>query len=170
MGDTTVSLGLIAIRLALGLMLVAHGTNKVFGAGGISGTARWFDGLGLHPGLFHAWLAAATELGAGALMCTGLILPAASAGFVGLMAVAALTDHRGKGFFVFKGGWEYVALVGVIAGALAFIGPGRWSLDHLIGLRLYGLGWGLTAVLVGLIAGTGTVLGFRRPTARKRAA
>jgi putative oxidoreductase len=97
-------------------------------------------------------------------MCVGLLLPAACAGFVGLMTVAGLTDHRGKGFFVFKGGWEYVGLTGVIAGALALVGPGHWSIDHLIRLRLSGLNWGLAAVVVGLIAGAGMVLTFHRPT------
>jgi putative oxidoreductase len=164
MDDTAVSAGLLLIRLALGLMLIAHGTNKIFGAGGISGTARWFEALGLRPGILHAWAAAMTEIGAGVLMCVGLLLPATCAAFVGLMTVAGLTDHRGKGFFVFKGGWEYVGLTGVIAGALAFVGPGQWSIDHLIRLRLSGLNWGLAAVLVGLIAGAGMVLTFHRPT------
>jgi putative oxidoreductase len=158
-----VSTGLIIMRLALGLMLTAHGLNKVFGAGGISGTARWFEALGLRPGRLHASIAAATEIGAGAFVALGLCFPAPCAAFVGLMTVAGLTDHRGKGFFVFKGGWEYVALVGVTAVGLAFIGPGRWSLDALIGLKLHGLGWGLAVLLVGVVAGGGMVLGFRRP-------
>ena len=158
-----VSAGLIIIRLALGLMLMTHGLNKFFGTGGISGTARWFEGLGLRPGRLHAWIAATTEIGAGALVSLGLLFPAPCAAFVGLMTVAGLTDHRGKGFFVFKGGWEYVAFVGLIAVALAFLGPGQWSLDALAGLKLYGLGWGLAALVVGVIAGVGTVSGFRRP-------
>ena len=162
MDATAVSAGLIIMRLALGLMLMTHGLNKVFGAGGISGTARWFEALGLRPGRLHASIAAATEIGAGALVSVGLLFPAPCAAFVGLMTVAGLTDHRGKGFFVFKGGWEYVAFVGVIAVALAILGPGRWSLDAVIGLNLYGLGWGLAVLLVGVIAGGGMVLGFRR--------
>ena len=101
-------------------------------------------------------------------MSLGLIFPAPCAAFVGLMTVASLTDHHGKGFFVFKGGWEYVALVGVIAVALAFLGPGGWSLDALMGLKLYGLGWGLAVLLVGVIAGAGTVLGCRRPIPKEQ--
>jgi putative oxidoreductase len=168
--DSAVSIGLIMIRLALGLMLMTHGLNKIFGRGGISGTARWFEGLGLRPGRFHAWTAATTEIGAGVLVSLGLCFPAPCAAFVGLMTVAGLTDHRGKGFFVFKGGWEYVAFVGVIATALAFIGPGRWSLDALIGLQMHGLGWGVVALLVGVIAGGGMVLGFRRPMPKEESA
>jgi len=170
MDDSAVSVGLVLIRLALGLMLVTHGVNKIFGAGGISGTARWFERLGLRPGLLHAWVAAAAEVGAGALMCLGLLLPAACAGFVGLMTVAGLTDHRGKGFFVFKGGWEYVVLIAAVAAALAFIGPGRWSLDHLIGFEPHGLPCGITALVVGLIAGLGTVAVFHWPGMHKQSA
>jgi putative oxidoreductase len=170
MTDTAASTGLVLIRLALGLMLVTHGTNKMFGTGGISGTARWFEGLGLRPGIVHAWAAATTEVGAGALMSVGLLLPAASAGFVGLMTVAALTDHGGKGFFVFKGGWEYVVLVAAVAAALTLIGPGQWSLDHLIGTEVHGLGWGVLSLVGGLAAGLGTVVIFRTPVAKEQPA
>jgi putative oxidoreductase len=103
-------------------------------------------------------------------MCLGLLLPAACAGFVGLMTVAGLTDHRGKGFFVFKGGWEYVVLIAAVAAALAFIGPGRWSLDHLIAFERHGLPWGIAALVVGLIAGLGTVAVFHRPGMQKQSA
>jgi putative oxidoreductase len=161
--NNTLNAGLLLIRLALGLMLITHGLNKLFGTGGISGTAKWFEGLGLRPGIVHAWFAAMTEIGAGALMCLGMLFPAPCAAFVGLMTVAGLTDHRGKGFFVFKGGWEYVAVVAVIAVAMGFIGAGRWSLDHLAGFEPYGISWGLTALLVGLGAGAITVLAFARP-------
>ena len=161
MADSAANLGLICIRMALGLMLMAHGLNKIFGDGGIRGTARWFDSLGLRPGIAHAWVAAVTEIGAGALMVSGLIFPASCAGFVGLMIVAAFTDHRGNGFFVFKGGWEYVALVAAVAGGLALTGPGRWSIDHAAGLDLYGLRWGLAAVVAGGAAGAAMVVGFR---------
>jgi putative oxidoreductase len=67
-----VDLGMLVVRLALGPMLLMHGWNKAGGAGGIGGTARWFEGLGLRPGRPHARLAAATELGAGVLVSLGL--------------------------------------------------------------------------------------------------
>jgi putative oxidoreductase len=168
--DDTVSAAHLVIRVALGLMLMAHGMNKAFGRGGIHGTASWFEALGLRPGYFHAWVAATTEIGAGALMALGLLFPAPCAAFVGLMVVAALTDHRGKGFFVFKGGWEYTAVVTAVAAALGLTGPGRWSLDHAIGIQLHGWGWGCAAFLVGLVAGVGTVVGFRRPALREKPA
>ena len=158
-----VDLGLLGIRLALGLMLIAHGMNKVLGSGGLAGTARWFEGLGLRPGWLHARLAAASELSAGVLMAAGLLVPLAGAAFVGLMVVAARTDHKGKGFFVFQGGWEYVGLVGVVAACLVLIGPGEWSLDHAFGWSLAGLGYAATSVAVGCVAALGLLAVARRP-------
>jgi putative oxidoreductase len=125
----------LLLRLAIGPMVIAHGYNKVFGKGGLEGTTRWFQSLGLEPGWVHARMAATTELGAGTLITLGALDPLPSAAIVGLMATAARTDHRGKGFFVFKGGWEYTAFVAAAATALAALGSGRWSVDRLIGRK-----------------------------------
>ena len=114
-----VDLGLLIVRLALGPMLVLHGYNKAFGSGGIEGTTRWFDGIGLRPAWLHARIAATAEIGAGVAMTLGLLTGLVAAAFVGLMLVAARTDHRGKGYFVFKGGWEYVLLVAMVAPLLS---------------------------------------------------
>lgn len=143
-------LGLLLVRLAIGPMLFVHGWNKVFGGGGIGGTAGWFESLGLRPGRVHAWLAALTEMGAGVLMTLGIVTGLASVAFVGLMAVALLTDHRGKGYFVFKGGWEYTALVAMVAIGMAAAGPGAWSLDEVLGLDVAGGGWAAIAAFGGL--------------------
>jgi putative oxidoreductase len=145
-----VDLSLLILRWGLGAMLAAHGVNKVFGPGGIDGTTRWFDGLGFRPAWLHARLAAATEIGAAALMIVGLLTPMACAAYVGLMVVAALTDHQGKGFFVFKGGWEYVGLVGLVAVGIAALGPGKWSLDRAANWHLFGLDWAGAALIVGV--------------------
>jgi putative oxidoreductase len=158
-----VDLGLLVLRVTFGAMLITHGANKVFGSGGLAGTARWFEGLGLRPGWLHARLAAATEIGTAILLAVGLLFPAAGAALVGLMTVAALTDHRGKGFFVFKGGWEYVAVVAVATVALVCTGPGRYSLDHALGLHAYGIGWAAAAAAVGAGTAAGLLTVARRP-------
>jgi len=142
-------LGLLLLRLALGPMLFLHGWNKMFGDGGLAGTARWFASLGLRPAWLHARLAAGNELLAGSLVTLGLLNGLASTAFVGLMLVATLTDHRGKGYFVFKGGWEYTLLVAMVAVALAALGPGRWSADNMLGLDLAGITWALIAAVGG---------------------
>jgi putative oxidoreductase len=136
----------LLLRLTLGPMLAYHGYNKVAGPGGLEGTTGWFRALGLQPAHVHARLAAATEIGAGAGLTLGVASPAPAAAVVGLMAVAARTDHKGKGFFVFKGGWEYTGVVGGAAAALALLGPGRWSL----GAHRHGFGWAAAAVALGV--------------------
>lgn len=156
-------LGMLLVRLALGPMLVLHGVNKVWGGGGLTGTAGWFESLGLRPGWLHARIAAGTEITAGLLVTVGLATGPAAAAFVGLMTVAALTDHRGKGYFVFKGGWEYVLLVAIVAVGLAVIGPGGWSLDAAFGLPFSGIGWGAVAAVGGVGAALVMLAAFRRP-------
>jgi putative oxidoreductase len=135
MSDRDRDFAALALRSAIGPMLVLHGHNKVFGAGGLKGTTGWFDSLGLQPAAVHARMAAATEMGAGTLITLGLASPLPTAAVVGLMTTAAATDHRGKGFFVFKGGWEYTAVVAIAATALAGLGNGRWSVDRLLGRK-----------------------------------
>ncbi|MFC4499557.1 MULTISPECIES: DoxX family protein [Streptomyces] len=156
-------IGMLVIRLALGLMLVAHGSNKVFGPGGLGGTTGWFESLGLRPAWLHARLAAATEIAAGVLLALGLLTGPACTAYVGLMAVAALTDHRGKGYFVFKGGSEYVLLVGLVAVGVACVGPGAWSLDDALGIETAGGWWPVAAVVAGAGAALGLLATSYRP-------
>lgn len=163
--------GLLLLRMVLGLTMAAHGYNKFFGAGGITGTARWFASIGMRPGVFHARLAAVVELVAGSCLLIGFLTPLAAAAFVSLMAVAAWTVHRGKGFFVTKDGWEYNLVLAVGAVALAGTGAGGISVDSSV-LResfvwpLLG-GWeGLAvAVAVGLVGSFVQIAMFFRPQA-----
>jgi len=153
----------LILRLAIGPMLIAHGYNKVFGSGGLAGTTRWFEALGLRPAKVHARVAAATEIGSGALMTVGAVSPLPAAAAIGLMTTAARTDHKGKGFFVFKGGWEYTAVVGVVAAVMAAMGPGRFSVDALLGKQRRGLKWALLAALFGVANSTVLLATSYRP-------
>jgi len=162
-GSTGVDIPALLLRLAIGPMLVAHGYNKVFGKGGLAGTTRWFDALGLKPANVHARLAAATEIGAGTMLTVGAASPLPAAAAIGLMTTAARTDHKGKGFFVFKGGWEYTGVVGVVAAVMAALGPGRFSVDAVRGRQKSGLLWGLIATVIGLAASTALLAASYRP-------
>ena len=144
------NLSLFLLRVVFGTFLVAHGVNKV--KGGIRGTAGWFGSIGMRWPLAQAVLAAATEIGAGALLAVGLLTPLAAAGMVGVMVVAIVVAHLKAGFFVFRPGqgWEYCASIAVVALAIGIAGPGEWSLDH-------ALGWHPSALLSGLVAGVGGV-------------
>ncbi|MDZ4235889.1 MAG: DoxX family protein, partial [Dietzia sp.] len=104
---TAYDVGLLILRVVLGLTMAAHGYNKFFGKGGLKGTAGWFDSMGMKPGMFHARVAATTEMAAGIGLALGLLTPIPAAGFVALMLVAAWTVHKPNGFFIVKEGWEY---------------------------------------------------------------
>ncbi len=161
--------GLLVLRCALGVVFIAHGYNHIFGGGKITGTARWFEDLGMRPGLVHAWLASLTEVVAGALLIAGFATPFACAGVVAVMAVAWITNHRRNGFFIFRPGegYEYVMTLALTGIAIGGIGPGRWSLDGALGL-MYPPGWaGLTITTVGgLLSGTVLLALCWRPRAR----
>ncbi|MBV8965885.1 MAG: DoxX family protein [Mycobacteriaceae bacterium] len=160
-----VDTGLLILRLCLGLTLAAHGFNKFFGGGRIPGTARWFESIGMKPGMFHARIAATTEVTAGLGLAAGLLTPIPAAGFVALMLVAAWTVHRPNGFFIVKEGWEYNLVLALSAVAVATIGAGRFSLDHVIFGRNWCAGWPGLAISMGLglAGGIGQLLIFYRP-------
>jgi putative oxidoreductase len=134
--EIVTSVGLLAVRWAVGIVFIAHGHNHIFGGGKIAGTASWFAGLGMRPGWLHAWTASLTELGAGVLLILGLLTPLASAGVIGTMVVALVTNHLRNGFFIFRPGegYEYVVTLIAVGFGLGCVGSGRFSLDHAIGL------------------------------------
>ncbi len=167
---TPYDVGLLILRLVLGLTLAAHGLNKFFGGGKIPGTARWFESIGMKPGKFHATVAASTETAAGLGLAAGLLTPIPAAGFVSLMLVAAWTVHRANGFFIVKEGWEYNLVLAVSAVVVATLGPGKASLDYLIfGPKCWLTGWNglLVSAGLGLAGAIGQLLIFYRPPAKQ---
>ncbi len=145
---------LLVFRVAVGMVFLAHGINHVFRGGKIAGTARWFESLGMRPGVLHAWLASGTEIIAGAMLVLGLFTPLGAAGVIGVMLVAWITNHLKNGFFIFRPGegWEYVMVLTVCGVAIAGLGAGEWSVDHAIGV-FDPPGWG--GFLVGTVPGAG---------------
>ncbi|OBI82343.1 DoxX family protein [Mycobacterium asiaticum] len=168
---TPYDLGLLILRLVLGLTLAAHGLNKFFGGGRIPGTARWFESIGMKPGKFHATVAASTETAAGLGLAAGLLTPIPAAGFVSLMIVAAWTVHRANGFFIVKEGWEYNLVLALSAVVVATLGAGKLSLDYLIFGKNWFDGWHGLAISLGLgLAGAiGQLLIFYRPPVKEAA-
>ena len=146
------SAGLLLLRLCLGLFLAYHGYNKVFGGGGLKGTASWFGSIGMRWPQWQARLAASTEIGAGLFLALGLLTPLASAGVIGIMVVAIVVAHAKVGFFVFlpNQGWEYCATIAVGALAVGTMGAGDWSLDNAFELSFDGWSGSVIAIAVGL--------------------
>ena len=152
-------LSLLILRVSLGVVFVAHGCHHIFGGGKLAGTGRWFESLGMKPGILHAWFASITELGTGALLILGLATPVACAGAVGVMVVAWITNHRKNGFFIFRPGegYEYVMTLTVMALGLAGLGAGDWSVDAGLGWFQPGGWWGLA---IAAVAGGGGAAGL----------
>lgn len=148
--DDQFDAGMLLLRACLGLFLAYHGYNKIFGGGGLKGTASWFGGIGFKWPHWQARLAAATEIGAGSLLAVGLLTPLAGAGIIGVMLVAIVVAHWKVGFFVFlpNQGWEYCATIAIGALAVGTMGPGQWSVDNAIDFSLDG--WTGAAVTAGL--------------------
>ena len=150
------AIGLLILRLVVGITFVAHAVQKLFGwfgGGGIAGTAPFMEQLGFRPGRLQAVLAGLIEATAGFLLAVGFFLPFAAAMTMSVMFVATVTVHLAKGFFIQKGGYEYNLALAASALALAFTGPGELSLDAVLGITWSGPLSGMTALALGLLGG-----------------
>ncbi|MDQ3762862.1 MAG: DoxX family protein [Actinomycetota bacterium] len=148
---TVVDIAVALLRVVVGLTMVAHGYNHLWGGGGLAGTTRWFGSLGLRPPKLHAVLSGAGELAAGSALVIGLLTPLAAAFVVGAMVIAGVTAHRPNGFFVFKDGYEYVLMISVVCAVIGLLGPGTVSVDWLLGIDVGGV------VGLAIVAGLGVL-------------
>ena len=169
------ALGLLLLRLCVGLTIAAHGSQKLFGwfgGHGIEATGGFFESaFGFKPGRIHATMAGLSELVGGLLLVVGFLTPFGAAMVVGVMIVATVTAHSAKGFFLTDGGFEYNLLIGVAALTLAFTGPGAVSIDHpLYGGALSGAIWGIAALVLGAVAAVATLSGRQQLDAEPAAA
>jgi putative oxidoreductase len=162
---SAVSIAALLLRVTLGITMLAHGWNHVWGGGKIAGTSRWFKSIGFRQERLQAWLASITELGSGVLLLAGLLTPLAGAAVVGTMTVAIIANHLKNGFFIFRPGegYEYVLMIIFVGLGLAALGGGDWSLDALFDLDLDG--WlGLAIGLGGALSGVAVLaLFWRKP-------
>lgn len=137
--STMRDIGLLILRLTMGGLLAGHGSQKLFGwfsGPGLKGTAGWLESLGLNPGTPWATVASASEFGGGMLTALGLLYPLGPMGTMGGMVMATAKAHWGKPIWVTQGGAELPVTNLAIALALTFAGPGRFSLDQVLGIRL----------------------------------
>ena len=134
-------LGKLVLRATLGGYFVGHGMQKLagwFGGGGLEGTGEMFEQIGLRPGRESALVAGAAEAGGGSLLALGLFTPAAVGMLTGVMTNAIRHVHARNGIWVTDGGVEYPVVILAVLAALADGGPGRLSLDEVLGIRLRG--------------------------------
>jgi putative oxidoreductase len=161
------AVGLLILRLVVGLTLAAHGVQKLFGwfgGHGLENTGKFFEQIGFVPGKFNAVMAGLTE-SSGLLLALGLATPLAAMLCFSVMLVATLSVHIKNGFFIMKQGYEYNLVLGLSALSLAFMGPGRFSLDDLLGFYHSGFYIGLGALIVGVVGSLAQLAMRKRPAA-----
>lgn len=171
MDTTAVDLGLLVLRLGVGLPFALHGAQKLFGwfgGGGPRGTAAYFASLGFGDGRAAALLAGTAELLGGLGLAAGVLTPLAAAGIAGTMTTAALVNDAEHGFWSVAKGWELNGYLIVVAVAVAIAGPGAASLDAVLGVGPGGEP--VAGVLGAAVALVGVAGGWLRWITRDRTA
>jgi putative oxidoreductase len=126
------------LRLTMGLILMPHGCQKLFGWFGGAGFEKFtgfFDKMGWHPAAFWVALVALTELVGGLLLAVGFLTRFAAAAIL-IFMLNAMWATSAKGFFWTQGGMEYSLLIGIVALVFLIKGAGRFSVDHALGKEL----------------------------------
>ena len=162
---TTLSAGLLVLRLALGLYMAAHGAQKLFGwfsGYGLNATGEFMVQLGFKQGRAFATLASASEIASGLLVALGFLGPIGPALMISVMIVAMVTVHRKNGLFAAQNGIELPFLYASAGLALGLTGFGRFSLDTIFGLTpLYAPSVAYAALAIGIVGGLGSLRGSR---------
>jgi putative oxidoreductase len=150
----------LVLRLTLGGLLAGHGAQKLFGwfgGDGFEETSKWLGSIGFRPARFWTALAGLSELGGGVLTALGFLQPLGQLGVFAAMGMATSKVHWGKPIWVNKDGAELPVTNMAIATSLILAGPGRFSLDRVLGTKLPR--W---VALPGLAAvGAGIAIGLR---------
>lgn len=127
--------GLLLIRLVIGLSFMAHGAQKLFGwfgGYGIKGTGGWFESMGMKPGSLVALLAGLAEFVGGLLLALGLLTPVGGILIALTMVIAIVKVHGANGYWSTQNGFEYNLAILAVGVALALTGGGQYALDALI--------------------------------------
>jgi len=149
--------------VVIGLIMAAHGAQKLFGWWGGPGMEKWTAGMvrmRVRPPVLWAWVSALGEVLGGIGLAAGLLIPLPNLAILGTMLVAIALVHWPKGFWNSKGGFEFNLSILAAAAAIAIAGPGAYSLDAALGIHLPEP----ATLIVGTIAtiiGVGVALGTR---------
>lgn len=130
-----INLGLLFIRLVIGILFIGHGAQKLFGwfgGYGLKGTGGWFESIGMKPGVTMALFAGLAELLGGLLFALGLLTPLAAILIAGTMVMAIVKVHGSNGLWATANGYEYNLTLLAVAIGMALIGPGQYALDSFL--------------------------------------
>ncbi|MET0821665.1 MAG: DoxX family protein [Aeromicrobium sp.] len=154
-------IGLLIIRVAVGVVVGAHGLQKVFGwfdGPGIDGFAGALGDMGFTRGTtFLAWVTALSEVGGGLLLALGLLTPVGAAAVLGVGLNIVYLQRSDP----FIGGWELPALFSAVALGLLFSGPGRIAVDGVAPWSRRPVPWGVAGLVLALGTSAVVLLGFR---------
>ena len=132
---TRAGYGLTVLRVFVGIIFAAHGSQKLFGwfgGGGLAGTAQWMESIGLAPGTLMALLSGGTEFFGGLALIIGLLARPAALGLSFTLLVAIFSVHIHNGLFMANNGYEFA--LALLGGTVAVLieGAGKLSIDRAI--------------------------------------
>ena len=168
---TALDVGLLIVRLAVGLTFAAHGAQKALGWWSGPGFAGWTGAMtrmGLRPAPLWAALSSGVELVGGLLLAVGFLTPVASALLVAQSVYIVVRVHRPKGFWNKNGGIEFPLQLLAASLLIAASGPGAIAIDAAAGLEL-GTSW-RAAFLVIAVVGAFATMAIARPIPQPPAA
>ncbi|WP_322002099.1 DoxX family protein [Marinobacter alexandrii] len=131
----------LILRVPVGLILAAHGAQKLFGwfgGYGLEGTGQWMASIGLEPGYLMALAAGSAEFFGGLALVLGLLTRPAALVSALTMLVAIFAVHFSNGLFMSNNGYEYALTLFAVTVALTIQGGGRFSLDGLLQQQIGG--------------------------------
>jgi putative oxidoreductase len=125
---------LLLARLILGTIMFAHAYQKLF-VDGLGRTTRGFENMSIPVAIVSAAYVSVVELVGSVLVLAGALITVVAACYLIVMVGAAVFVHIPNGVFAADNGWELVGAIAALLLVLAAAGPGRWSVDHLVGTR-----------------------------------
>ncbi|GAB0110119.1 DoxX family protein [Pseudoalteromonas distincta] len=129
----------LILRVPVGLILAAHGAQKLFawfGGYGLEGTGQWMASIGLEPGYWLAMMAGSAEFFGGIALAIGLLTRPAAVVTAFTMLIAIFSVHISNGLFMANNGYEYALTLLVVTVVLAIQGAGSFSLDNVLAKKL----------------------------------
>ena len=129
----------LALRIPIGIILIAHGSQKLFGwfgGYGLEGTGQWMASIGLTPGYLMALMAGSSEFFGGLFLLLGLLTRPTALVLSFTMIIAIFSVHIGNGLFLANNGYEFGLALLAATVSLAVSGAGKFAIDNLFANRI----------------------------------